>query len=215
MKIIKTSGVSSIEELKGSGGWYCGSETGDMDLYEAESHYKSGNQSISNRFILLHHPDGRVLEPVRKKAGRFFGSAVFSGGKIYFLAVDFGEAAILIYQFDTREESVDIFAELPLSSVEDCYNLSLGTEPIMLVQSEVDRFKILWPEKKDYTIGLREYFDFREGDRLYFYRWNEKIGGDPEYWDDEVVRRFQDGEILEVLKGTMYHCSDGQHWLVV
>ncbi len=105
---------------------------------------------------------------------------------------------------------METIQELPLSDAIDCYNLSIyaGKELMLYRIGGSDPFQIIWPEKAQFAIGNRESFTFRDGDRLYFSRWEEE----PDY--QEEIRRFPTGEILEVLPGTLWELPQGQHWLL-
>lgn len=214
MKVIKTNGITDMVEIPGSDGWACGLDSGSPDLYEAEELFRDGHAICCNRMVLLHAPEGRALEPIPCRKGQYFSNAVFYEGQIYILLVDFPGEHIKIHSFDVVTEVVKLVTALPLSSVEDCYNLLLHTAPVMLTRSKSDVFQIIWPERVDLHVGLRESFDFREGDWLYFSRWNEDSDRDPEYWDEAVIRSYPTGEILEVLPGAIWDLTDGQHWLL-
>lgn len=214
MKIIKTNGITDLAEISGSGGWYYGVDRIHGDLYEAEELFRDRHEICCNRLILLHCPEGNVLEPVPAKEGQYFSNAVFYDGKICILLADFPGEMIRILGFDVTTEKLDLLTELPLSSVEDCYNLLLHTKPLMLTRSSGDTFQIIWPERVELHIGHRESFCFREDDRLYFSRWNEDADHDPEYWDEMVVRRYPTGEILEVFSGVNWELPDGQQWVL-
>ena len=99
---------------------------------------------------------------------------------------------------------------LPLSAVEDCYNLLPHTAPLMLTRQTAHRFQVIWPEKADFPIEGPETFCFRAGDRLYFSRWYE----DPDYREEVVVRHMPDGAVLEQFRGSLQQMSGGRWWLL-
>lgn len=212
MKIIQTNGVTNINELENSGGWYWGSDYASGDLYEAEELYQDGHEVRCNRLIFLHHPDGRLAEPLKAKTGQYFGAPVFYDGQIYLLMVDFPAEKIQIFCCAKDMETVELVTELPLASVIDCYNLSLDASAslMMLRQGDGELFQIIWPERAEFPVGSREAFCFRKGDKLYFSRWEE----DPDYREEVVIRSFPTGEILEVLPGCLRDFPGGQHWLL-
>lgn len=214
MRIIKTNGITDLVKIPGSGGWYYGIDCISGDLYEAEELYRDGHEICGNRLILLHHPEGSVVEPIPAREGRYFSNAVFSDGRICILLADFPAGMIRIFCYDMTTQAVELLTELPRTSLEDCYNLRLDTEPLMLTRSCADHFQIIWPERVDLRIGIRESFCFREDDRLYFSRWNEDADHDPEYWDEMVIRGYPTGEVLEVLPGTSWELPDGQQWVL-
>ena len=101
---------------------------------------------------------------------------------------------------------------LPLSSVEDCYNLRLEAPPLMLTRSAHDnKFQILWPERRDFAIEDHEFFEFLEENRLYTTVWYE----DPNYREEVLVRDYETGEVLERIPGSLRQMPDGQRWLLV
>ena len=95
---------------------------------------------------------------------------------------------------------------LPLSSVEDCYNLRLEAPPLMLTRSAHDnKFQILWPERRDFAIEDHEFFEFLEENRLYTTVWYE----DPNYREEVLVRDYETGEVLERRGG--FWCEEVLH----
>ena len=212
MKIIKTDGITNINELENSGGWYWGTDYASGDLYEAEELFQDGHEICCNRLLFLHHPDGQMAEPVKAKEGQYFGAPVFYDGQVYLLMVDFPAKKILISCWKPNTEIVTCVTELPLSSAIDCYNLSLhaGESLMLLRQGGSEPFQIIWPEKAEFFVSGREGFCFRQSNRLYFSRWEE----DPDYREEVVIRHFPTGDILEVLPGSLREFPNGQYWLL-
>ena len=212
MKIIQTNGITNINELENSGGWYWGTDYASGDLYEAEELFLDRHEICCNRLIFLHDPDGQIAEPIQAKKGQYFGNPVFYQGQVYLLMVDFPAEKILISRWKPGTDTVDRVIELPLSSAIDCYNLSLHAEKELMLLREggSEPFQIIWPEKAQFPIGDREGFYFREGDRLFFSRWEE----DPDYREEVVIRQFPTGEILEVLPGALREFPAGRYWLL-
>lgn len=212
MKTIQANGITNINELKNSGGWYWGTDYTDGDLYEAEELFRAEHEICCNRLIFLHFPNGRIAEPIKAAVGQYFGRPVFYQEQVYLLMVDFPAEKILILRWRPDADIVDHVIEIPLSFAIDCYNLSLhaGRELILVRQGGSEPFQIIWPEKAQFSIGERESFVFRDGGRLYFSRWEE----DPEYREEVVIRQFPTGEILEVLPGVLQEFPDGQYWLL-
>ena len=83
MKIIQTNGITNINELKNSSGWYWGTDYTDGDLYEAEELFRAEHEIRSNRLIILHFPEGRMTEPIKATAGQYFGKPVFYQEQVY------------------------------------------------------------------------------------------------------------------------------------
>lgn len=211
MKTIQTDGITYFEALEGNGGWYWGSDYASGDLYEAAELFHDHHPIQSNRLLLIHYPEGRVIEPIKARPGQYFGRPAFFDGTIYLLMVDFPLEKIHIFRYEAPVQQVSSVAELPLSDLPDCYNLLLFSAPFMLTRQGGDGlFQIIWPEKAEFPIEAREGFDFRDGDRLYFSRWQE----DPDYREEVVVRRYPTGEILEILPGSLWELPDGQRWLL-
>ena len=85
----------------------------------------------------------------------------------------------------------------------------LHISPLMLARQAADNeFQIVWPERVSFPIDPHDSFDFRDGDRLYFSRWQE----DPDYREESVVRDLTTGEVLEVRPGALMELPDGQVW---
>ena len=176
--------------------------------------YRDHHPATCNRLIFALYPDGRVVEPVQGKPGQYFGRPIFCGGSIYILLIDFPDGRIRIIQYDDACQTVVPVALLPLTEVEDCYNLLLHQTPLMLTRQANDgKFQIIWPESFAFAIGETESFCFRKDDQLYFSRWDEQMEGQI-YQEEVVVRRYPDGSILDVIPGAWMEMPDGQIWLL-
>ena len=128
------------------------------------------------------------------------------------LLVDFPKGEIRILIFRETDGTTEPLAVLPLSAVEDCYNLMLEASPLMLTRSAHDnQFQILWPERRDFAIEDHEIFEFLEGNRLYTSVWYE----DPDYREELLVRDYNTGKLLERIPGSLRSMPDGQNWLLV
>ena len=214
MKTIETGGILSLEPLGGGSQWYWGSDYAQGDLYEAEELYRDGHPVNCSRLVFVHCPDGRVVEPVKGRAGQYFGRPAFFDGKIQILLADFPGDRIGIFQYDDEGNTVSLTAWLPRAEVEDCYDLLLHQSPLMLTRQAHDgMFQILWPERVDLAIGERESFICRRGDALYFSQWHEGPEGQ-DYREEVLVRRYPTGEVLEVIPGAWQEMPDGQIWLL-
>lgn len=212
MKRIITNGITNLESLDGSSEWYWGADYASNDLYEAEELFRSGHAIDKNRLILIHRLEGKVYEPVCTKPGQYLGKPVYHNGQIVLLMVDFPKEEIRILIFHEAEGTTEPLAVLPLSIVEDCYNLMLEASPLMLTRSAHDnKFQILWPERRDFSIEDHEFFEFLDGNRLYTSVWYE----DPDYREEVLVRDYDTGELLERIPGSLRSMPDGQNWLLV
>lgn len=183
---------------------------------------------------LIHYPDGKVFKPFEIRENIYVEKPVFLNGKIYFLEVDFDKKVMRVIYIDSeelissnfedgKESNEDKFcnisiedikhveAEISLSEVEDCYNLMLKISPMMITRAGNDGyFEIIYPEKKRYNIDVREGFDFRNGDDMYFASWDEN----PEYEDFIVVRDYESGEVKSVEKGSIFRMPNGEMWKI-
>lgn len=212
IKKIDTNGIFSLEAMHGSRVWYWGSDYASGDLYEAEELYQDHHPVSCNRLVLVHYPDGRVVEPIRGEPGQYFGRPIFHQGGIQILTVDFPRGTIGVFRYDDHEGRVSPVVSLPLSEVKDCYNLQLHREPLMLTrQGSGGDVQIIWPEKADFALGEHESFFLRRGDRLYCSRWAEDADG-RNYREEIVIRSCPGGEILEVIPGAWMEMPDGQIW---
>ena len=211
MKIVDTHGITSVEPLSGSCEWYWGNDYTHGDLYEAEELYRDHHPVNCNRLVFIHYPDGRVIEPIKGSAGQYFGRPILYNGKIQILLADFPRSLLRILQYDDITNQVAETASLPLTDVEDCYNLLLYSSPLMLTRQAHDgRFQMIWPEKAEFSVGEAEHFFDRKGQKLYFSRWYDE----PEYREEIVVRAYPAGEILEIIPGAWKNMPDGQIWVL-
>ena len=212
MKRIITNGITDLEPLAGSSEWYWGADYASGDLYEAEELFRSGRPIDKNRLVLVRCPEGTVYEPVRTKSGQYLGRPVYHDGQVVLLLVDFPQEEIHILIFRETDGTTEPLAVLPLSIVEDCYNLMLEASPLMLTRSAHDnKFQIIWPERRDFAIEDHEIFEFLEGNRLYTSVWYE----DPDYREELLVRDYNTGEVLERIPGSLRSMPDGQNWILV
>lgn len=212
MKTIDLHGITNMELVRGgTDEWYWSTDYIHGDLYEAEELFRQGHKVQSNRFYLVHYPDGVVYEPVPKTPGQYLGYPVYDNGAVALLAVHFGEGIIRILRFEPRQTELQEVARLPLSAVKDCYNLMLHTAPLMLSRQPGDgSFEIVWPEQVRFEIEIRETLNFRDGDKLYFTVWYE----DPDYREETVVRSLRDGTVLEQYPGDIRMMPNGSRWLI-
>lgn len=207
---IHTGGITYLEPLSGSGGWYWGTDWTSGDLYEAEELHRDGRPVRQNRLIFVHYPDGRLVEPVPAREGCYFGRPVWDGVGPVLLLADFPAGALRLLRYDGALGAVTPVVTLPRSAVPDCCNLTPHMSPLTLCRQGKDRFQIVWPERADFAIHPRESFCFRAGDRLLFSRWYE----DPDYREEVVERRMPDGAVVSRRRGTLYTMPDGRGWLL-
>lgn len=225
-----------FERVEGTSEWYYAhiSSNAFCDLYEAEEIVNDGDTFVGMGCALIHYPDGKVFKPFEIRENIYVEKPVFLDGKIYFLEVDFDKKVMRVIYIDSeelisgnfedsKESNEDKFcnisieninhveAEISLSEVEDCYNLMLKISPMMITRAGNDGyFEIIYPEKKRYNIDVREGFDFRNGDDMYFASWDEN----PEYEDFIVVRDYESGEVKSVEKGSIFRMPNGEMWKI-
>ena len=214
MKTLDIGGITYIELLHGTDEWYYGISYEHGDLYEAEEIYKAGYEVEGRKLCLIHYPDGEVFWPEPKQRGIYPAEPVYGNGSIYILSVDFPGSLIRILKFSCVEKTLEPFAELPLDSVKDCYNLSLVTKPLTLTRQCVgtNEFEIVWPERVSFAMGDHDSFFLRDGDKLYFSRWYEEgEGADYRYWEKTVVRDLT-GDVIQEFPGDVRLMPNGELW---
>ena len=213
MKQINLYGMTCLEPVQGSGhSWYFATDYLNGDLYEAEEIFKQGKEAVSNRLLLVQYPEGTVYEPLQSTANSYFGSLVYDNGAIFLLSVHFTEQIINIHRFDLNTKKTTAIEKIPLSAVDDCYNLMLQTSPLMLTrQSAENHFEIIWPEQVEFKIHPRESFVYRDQDKLYFSMWHE----DPDYREEIIVRSLQDGQMIEKYNGSMKEMPNCEWWHLI
>lgn len=210
MTIIETKGITYIELLAENSQWYCGTDYSCGDLYEAEEVYRNGEKIRSNRIIFIHHPDGRLVEPIKAEKNQYFGRPTQIDGIIYVLLVDFEKQVIKIIDCGLNFEHLENVIELPMSEVVDCYNLLLKGYPLMLTrQGGENDFEVIWPEKVSFSIDPSESFLYKKDGKFFFSRWME----DPDY-REEIVTRDYAGNILEVCPGNIFITPTGEEWIL-
>lgn len=210
MTIIETNGITYIELLAENSQWYCGTDYSCGDLYEAEEVYRSGNKFKPNRIIFIHHPDGRLVEPIKAEQNQYFGRPTQIDGIIYVLLVDFEKQVIRIIDCGSSFEHLENVIELPMSEVEDCYNLLLKGFPLMLTrQGGENNFEVIWPERVSFSIDSSESFLYKKDEKYFFSRWME----DPDY-REEIVTRDCEGNILEISPGNIFITPTGEEWIL-
>lgn len=228
MVIIEIKGLENgyFENIEGTSEWYYShvSSKSFCDLYEAEEIVNDGYTFVGMGCALIHYPDGKVFKPFEIRENIYVEKPVFLDGNIYFLEVDFDKKIMSLIYIDSEElisgdfdedKSIEdikhVEDEISLSEVEDCYNLMLKIAPVMITRGGNDGyFEIIYPEKKRYNIDVREGFDFRNGDDMYFASWDEN----PEYEDFIVVRDYESGEVKSVEKGSIFRMPNGEMWKI-
>ena len=209
MNRLDLGGVTWLEAFPGSGGWHWGVSLPCGDLYEAEELFRQDRRVAGNRLLLVKTPEGRVAEPIAAREGQYFGRPLWHEGEVFLLLADFPAGKVEILAYSPEQDRLRQVAELERDAFADCYNLQLHASPLCLTrQGGEGRFQVLWPDVADFAIGGRESFDFREGDLLYFSRWQE----DPDYREEVVVRRLPQGDIASVCPGSILTLADGERW---
>ena len=216
-KKLDLHGISCIAPVPGSRGpaWYWGSDFASGDLYEAEELFRGGHPVRGNRLVFVRYPEGRVVEPIAGREGRYFGRPIFWDGKLHILLADFPRGRIEIHRYDDGTGQTDLLAAIPLDQATDCYNLLLFGSPLLLTRQGNDgKFQLLWPDRVEFPLEDNGAFLGRgEDGRLYFSRWFEEPDGS-DYREEVVARRYPAGEVLEVIPGTLWEMPDGQQWIL-
>ena len=224
MKTIKTDGIYYLEQVSAGSDWYWGEDYNSGDLYEAEELYKDKKSIKPNRLILVHCPDGEVIEPIKLTEGQYIGRpSLYYDHKVHVVMVDFTKQQIHLLSFNPDEilsgGSVNSLDILPLSCVEDCYNLMLKGTPVMLTRESYKQyFQILWClEERDMNVGFHledhESFSHREDGKLYFSSWWETEDPEYEYHEEVIVRDLQ-GKILERFEGGIQEVRPGEYYVL-
>ena len=214
MKQIDTQGISYIEPVPGgTSEWYFGISNEHGDLYEAEELFRDGVPIEGNTICLIHYPDGEVFWPVPKEVGTYSEKPVYLDGGIYVLNVDFRCGRIRIFSFNCNSRETELFQEMPLGSIKNCYNLQLHTAPLSLTrQGNEDVFEIIWPEQVSFAMHPHESFFMRDGGELYFNKWYEEgEGQNYRYWEETVIRDLE-GRILRTFSGDVMVMPNGEKW---
>lgn len=180
------------------------------DLYEAEELYRLGRPIRQTRLIFVQFPQGRVWEPVQARAGQYFGEPEYWAGRFIVLLADFPAGELRLLSCDPEHGGVEPVAVLPRSAVEDCYNLRLKREPLMLTRQTGGRFQVVWPEWRDYALLERETVCFRDGALLYSERWHE----DPDWREEVLVRDVETGQRVRSFPGSLQEMPDGTWWIL-
>ncbi len=204
MKKLDLNGSVNLEQMQGTEEWYWSMDITNGDLYEAQELFQDG-KTEGNHFYLIHYPDATIY-PVPFKKGCYFGKPIYDNG-IILLMVDFIENLISIFHFYPISFKWETIVQIPLCSIENCYNLQLRISPLTLIRQDND-FEIVWPEQVKFPIGTRESFCFRKEDKLYFSVWYE----DPEYKEESIVRLLPKGSISQKFSGNVWLMPNGEIW---
>ena len=209
MKEIETRGNCYLSlPLYGRGDWYYSKDYPSGDLYEAEEIWKDGKIPSGTSLFLIRYPEGKAVEPIARREGLVLEDPVYCEGYLYLLSVDFTEKTVHIDRFSCDEETLERVAAMPLEEIPDCYNLKLHAAPVMLSRQAGDgTFDILWPERERFSIGNRESFYLRDGEKLFFSSWEE----DPEYREEVIVRDLE-GRLISRMDGDIWVMPNGEHW---
>lgn len=210
LKTIVTGNISSIRLIEGSSEWMWGTDYTYGDLYEAEELYTYGSRIVSSRLILVNRNTAEVFEPFAQKAGQYFGKPVEQDGIIMILAADFSLKTVRIVSYDPQTGVFETKAEIPRASFKNCYNLFLQRQPLMLTRIDSESFDVIWPVQKSFAVKGNETFCFLKDGRMYFSRWFE----DPDYREETLIRDFETGETLEVIRASLSMNEDGQWWML-
>lgn len=210
-KNINTDGIEYIESLEGTNDWYWGLDYCNGDLYEAEELYRSGHTINGNRLVFVKYPEGKVIEPIIKKEGQYFGRPVYDNNAIVILLADFKENKIKIIRYIYPTNNLETLAIIDRSTIIDCYNLFLRVSPLYLSRDgKKGTYEILWPEKFKFKIEKNESIFKRDNDILISSRWYEN----QTYHEDTIIREYKTGKILKIIPGQLKEMPDKQNWII-
>ncbi|MBE6043158.1 MAG: hypothetical protein E7216_02735 [Clostridium thermopalmarium] len=215
MNITKIKGISNCypEIIVGTNEWYsCSESKGSFcDLYEAEEIINSGKVFQGMNCHLIHFPSGKVYSPFKMQENVYVEKPIWNNGELNFLVINFNTRLLNILKYIPEKQKLERLVELSLSEVKDCYNLKLEIMPLTLGRSGNDGFyQIIWPEKKNITIGETETVLFRDGDKLYLSEWYEN----PEYHENVIVRDIRTGKIIEKSEGYLCRLANNVYWKI-
>lgn len=207
--IVRIPGVSGYpERIEGTNEWfYCEEGEPFVSLSEIEETVGKFGRFPGRVGHLVRFPDGAVHSPFALRENLFIAPPVWNDGEIDFLAVDFGEKKIRVYQYAPETKELRELAALPLTG--SCETLSLCVKPLMLCRNDAPNgFKILWPQPRAYETGKDESLMFRDGNDQYFAEeaWN------PVFFQNVVVRDYETGAIREKYEGHLMRLADGVYW---
>lgn len=210
IKKIKSLSSRPLDKVSGTNDWYFSSEwTGD--IYEAEEINSNGKEFEGTTMHLIHYPDGKVFMPLEKRKNVYIQRPVWDNDAIAILTVDFNCKEISIFHFKEGDGLLKCIAKLPLSCVTDCYNMHLSMSPLSLYRHGADgKFELIWPENVSFIVDNRESLVYRDGDVLYFSKWDEN----PDYQEEIYVRSVHTGEIVDRFSGILYDMPNGTWWLL-
>ena len=219
MNYIKIEGICDAypERIEGTSEWYCCKIAANSfcDLYEAEEIVKMGNVYEGMTCVLIHYPDGQVYYPFVAKENVYVEAPKFCEGVLYFIVADFTENILQVVAFNTEDFEQRIVFEISMDEVPNCYNLSIGVEPVMLYRNEnrsENELEILWPEKKSFKMKDHQVFLFRDGDKAYFSEWFEEDEPDYNYYEQVVICDWETGEEIERFDGQLCRMPNGDIW---
>lgn len=214
MKFINIKGLNDVypENIEGTNEWYYSKlpSYSTYDFYDAERVVNCGKNFEGMNCILIHYPDGEVHRPFELKENVYVDAPIYFNELLYFLIVDFNNKRIKIVSYNAKNRVKSNLADLPLSDVENCYNLMLKPSPITLIHEPNDGFlNIIWPEKKKIKIRANEIMMFRDNDNLFCSEWYEN----PEYHERVIVRDWNTGDIKKIIERQMNRMPNGDIWI--
>lgn len=217
MNYIKIEGIQDAypERIEGTSEWYYCKLAANCfcDLYEAEEIVKEGHVYEGMTCVLIHYPDGQVYYPFVAKENVYVEAPTFCDGVLYFIVADFAEMLVQVVAFNTEDFEQKTVHELSLDEVPSCYNLRIGVAPAMLFcESENNVIEVLWPEKRTFKLNNHEVINFRDGDKVYFSEWFETEEPDYNYYEQVVVRDWENGEEMERFDGQLHRMPNGDIW---
>ncbi len=199
---------ASFEPAEGTDRWYIGFHYGGepMDLDEAAEVFARGCVFPGTVPYVLRLEDAALFRPFPQQLNLYYTKPVWDRDAFGILAADFGRKRLLLYRY-VPESEPELLAELPLGPSETLSNLRLLASPWTIACSD-EYFQVLWPERLRFPLLLGETVQYRDGDRLYSWRWVEE----PYYRELLVTRSFKTGELLSCEPGNVYRMPNGELW---
>jgi len=200
--------------IEGTNEWYFIEEfaDGDCTLDEAVQMYNDEGLYKGSCCHLIHYPDGVVHSPFMCSENTYISKPVWDEG-LYFLAAEFENKIIILYHYDYVKKTNEVAARIPMDNISS-YNLELTATPVSIYSFLRNKgFEIIWPDKLAVKIGEDEWFDFRNGDELYFSSsFDDECGNEHE---TVIVRDVKTGKIIEEYEGCAKLMPDGSVWRII
>lgn len=210
MNIKRFSGCEDIypTRIDGTGSWFYGQDTPCAEAYEVP---EFGGKYPGTRLVIF-NIDGTMYEPFKKEENVFIDTPVYSVESDSFAIIryDFNVEMVELYEYLPLKNELKVLTEIEMKAVGDVASLYVITEPFTLQKDVYSKNMIsfIWPFKKDIMLEENETFHSIDGDILYSSKWVE----DPDYHEEVITRKLEDGSIISREAGFMVKMPDGSSW---